>query len=121
MLAVNAFCTFQFHWYCLSLTSHFLFQDVLLDALFSFCPSVRLGNTDLRKITLDASVFYKLRNLSTCISLPNICTGVRITFYRFNCVSDLKFFRKCGDFVGIQQQNLPLIPSCNCLRIFGKL
>lgn len=40
------------------LMSHLQFQGVLLDAHFSFCPSVRLRNTDLRKITLDSSVLF---------------------------------------------------------------
>jgi hypothetical protein len=40
------------------LMSHFLFQRVLVDAHISFCPSVYLGNTDLRNITLDASVLF---------------------------------------------------------------
>jgi len=38
--------------------SQYLFQGVLVDAHFSFCSSVCLGNTDLRNITSDASVLF---------------------------------------------------------------
>lgn len=36
--------------------THFLFQGVLVHAHFSICPSVYLGNTDIRNLTLDAAV-----------------------------------------------------------------